>query len=102
MAEIDQTLANVEKAIMPTSASMLDALIASAKGARHGIDGIRYATDISMPADQAQRASRQIGELMQAANHRKMQASPSRAAFTPPIKRRVLHATNHIPLAPKH
>src|SRR3546814_20656679 len=64
MAEIDQTLANVEKAIMPTIASMLDALIDSAQGARPGIDGIRYATDIRMLADQAQRASRQAEELM--------------------------------------
>ncbi|API58983.1 hypothetical protein BSL82_06380 [Tardibacter chloracetimidivorans] len=80
MAEIDQTLANVEKAIMPTIASMLDALIDSAQGARPGIDGLRYATDIRMLADQAQRASREIGELMVAAHHRKMQASHSRAA----------------------
>src|SRR3546814_15364214 len=74
MAEIDQTLANVEKAIMPTIASMLDALIDSAQGARPGIDGLRYATDIRMLADQAQRASREIGELMVAAHHRKMKA----------------------------
>ena len=80
MAEIDQTLANVEKAIMPTIASMLDALIDSAQGARPGIDGLRYANDIRMLADQAHRASREIGELMVAAHHRKMQASHSRAA----------------------
>src|SRR3546814_4458057 len=94
MAEIDQTLANVEKAIMPTIASMLDALIDSAQGARPGIDGLRYATDIRMLADQAQRASREIGELMVAAHHRKMQASHSRAACHPRIKRRVFNAYN--------
>src|SRR3546814_17824077 len=94
MAEIDQTLANVEKAIMPTIASMLDALIDSAQGARPGIDGLRYATDIRMLADQAQRASREIGELMVAAHHRKIQASHSRAADHPRIQHTFFTAKN--------
>lgn len=72
MAEIDQTLANVERAIMPTIASMLDALIDSAQGARPGIDGVRYATDIRILADQANRATREIRELMVSA----LQAAP--------------------------
>src|SRR3546814_518765 len=64
MAEIDQTLASVERAILPTIASMLDALIDSAQGARPGIDGLRYATDIRLLAEQTDRASREIGELV--------------------------------------
>lgn len=69
MPEIDQTLANVEQAILPTIASMLDALIDSAQGARPGIDGLRYAHDIRILADQAGRASREIDELMIMARH---------------------------------
>ena len=67
MPEINQTLAKVEQAILPTIASMLDALIDSAQGARPGIDGVRYANDIRLLANQADRASREIGELMLAA-----------------------------------
>src|SRR3546814_20194264 len=101
MAEIDQTLANVEKAIMPTIASMLDALIDSAQGARPGIDGLRYATDIRMLADQAQRASREIGELMVAAHHRKTQAAQRRATTNPTIKSRFSNSEQQTPLPKK-
>lgn len=63
---IDQTLAGVERALLPAVASMLDALIDSAQGARPGIDGLRYARDIRVLADQADRASREIGKLVAA------------------------------------
>src|SRR3546814_13736483 len=63
MAEIDQTLASVERAILPTIASMLDALIDSAQGARPGIDGLRYATDIRLLAEPTDRPEeRQVGK----------------------------------------
>lgn len=68
MPEIDETLATVEQALLPTIAAMLDALIDSAQGARPGIDGVRYASDIRMLAEQADRATREIAELVAAAN----------------------------------
>lgn len=66
MAEIEQTLTRVEQAVLPTIASMLDALIDAAQGARPGIDGLRYSTDIRSLAEQANRASREIGDILAA------------------------------------
>lgn len=75
---IEISFAGVEKALMPAVTGMLDALIDSAQGARPGIDGLRYATDIRVLADQAERASRELAELMFAA--REAQLPGNRAA----------------------
>ena len=57
LRELDAAFECIEQAVLPTVASMLDALIDAAAGARPGIDADAYASELRALAEQVRAAT---------------------------------------------
>jgi hypothetical protein len=76
--ELDSALDRIEQTVLPTIASVLDAVIDSAAGARPGIDADSYATALRLLAKEVEEAEAALAALL---------PEPAAAARTARIRR---------------